>query len=126
MSAGPAIDAALAGASPSPVSIDSATLPVDPSIRERDFTRLAWERTSEQRDVMIAAMVGLFKWLNGGVYALVVSAWVAGIWLPDYRIVDGKTLITLIGATVVQAGIAFVAITRFLFPSAGGSDAPNA
>ena len=40
-----------------------------------------------------------------------------GIWFPDYRIVNANTLMTLIGATVVQAGIAFIAITRFLFPN---------
>ena len=67
-------------------------------------------------------MVSVFTWLNGGVYALTLLAWVAGIWIPDYRIVDGQTLMTLIGATVVQAGIAFVAITRFLFPNPKGGD----
>jgi hypothetical protein len=121
---GHAIGSATAAGSPATVSIDSGMLPVDQSVKERDLTRRAWERTNDQRDVMIAAMVGLFKWLNGGVYVLIVAAWGAGIWLPDYRIVDAKTLMTLIGATVVQAGIAFVAITRFLFPGTRGDETP--
>ena len=77
-------------------------------------------RSSGQRDVMIKAMVGVFTWLNGGVFAFTVLAWAVGITHSDYRIVDEKTLMALIGATVVQAGIAFVAITRFLFPSPAG------
>lgn len=98
--------------------IDSgAATPSDKSTADGTLSAAQWERLSGQRDVLIKAMVGVFTWLNGGVYLLTVLAWFAGIWLNDYRIVDGKTLMTLIGATVVQAGIAFVAITRFLFPN---------
>ena len=88
------------------------------------MTAAQWERLSGQRDVLIKAMVGVFTWLNGGVYLLTTAAWLVGIWFPDYRIVDANTLMTLIGATVVQAGIAFIAITRFLFPNPKAEEAP--
>jgi hypothetical protein len=99
-------------------TIDSgADTPGDKSTSYDTVSAAQWERLSGQRDVLIKAMVGVFKWLNGGVYALTIAAWLVGIWYPDYRIVNSNTLMTLIGATVVQAGIAFVAITRFLFPN---------
>ena len=104
------------------LKIQTEALQPDKSITEQDLSRVAWERISDQRDVMINAMRDLFLWLNGGVYALVVAAWIVGIWNADYRIVDAKTLMTLIGATVVQAGIAFIAITRFLFPAPKGNE----
>ena len=81
-----------------------------------------WDRLSGQRDVMIKAMVSVFTWLNGGVFAFTLAAWAVGIWHVDYRIVTDKTLLALIGATVVQAGIAFLAITRFLFPGPKADD----
>ena len=94
-------------------------LPVDNSIQLKKLTEAQWSRLSDQRDKMIDAMIKVFTWLNGGVYFLVVAAWIGGL-CTDYQIVDGQTIMALIGATVVQAGIAFVAITRFLFP--GNSD----
>lgn len=100
------------------ITIDSgAETPRDKSTDDNTVSAAQWERLSGQRDVLIKAMVGVFKWLNGGVYLLTVVAWAVGIWFPDYRIVTANTLMTLIGATVVQAGIAFIAITRFLFPN---------
>lgn len=102
--------------------IDSAeTTPNDPSMAGVTLSDTQWERLSGQRDVLIKAMVRVFTWLNGGVFAFTVIAWAVGIYQPDNRIVDSRTLIALIGATVVQAGIAFLAITRFLFPGAGGA-----
>lgn len=62
-------------------------------------------------------MVQLFIGLNGGVYLLTLAAWGYGFAYQHDQIVTEKVLMTLIGATVVQAGIAFIAITRFLFPS---------
>ena len=106
------------------VRLDSNATPPDKSADDRTVTERSWDRLNDQRDRMIGAMTRLFAWLNGGVYALVFLAWLIGIWQPDYRIVDGRTLMTLIGATVVQAGLAFITITRFLFPgSASGSSA---
>ena len=89
----------------------------DPSTSDATLSHRQWERLSGQRDVMIKAMVKVFTWLNGGVFAFTFATWVVGIWHPDYRIVTDNTLMALIGATVVQAGIAFLAITRFLFPA---------
>ncbi len=120
-----AVGAARAHAA-APLRIDSASVAADPD--DRSSTRLVemserqWERLSGQRDVMIRAMTRIFTFLNGGVFAFVVLAWLAGLFDPTYRIVDRSTVVTLIGATVVQSGIAFIAITRFLFPSA---DAPR-
>jgi hypothetical protein len=105
------------------LQIDSSASPTDPSTSDTTLSHKQWERLSGQRDVMIKAMVKVFTWLNGGVFAFTFATWLIGIWLPDYRIVTDNTLMALIGATVVQAGIAFLAITRFLFPSQGkGSD----
>lgn len=99
-------------------TIDSgADTPRDKSTDDNTVSAAQWERLSGQRDVLIKAMVGVFTWLNGGVYLLTIAAWLVGIWFADYRIVNANTLMTLIGATVVQAGIAFIAITRFLFPN---------
>ena len=102
----------------------SAGTPNDKSTDDNTVSAAQWERLSGQRDVLIKAMVGVFTWLNGGVYLLTTAAWLVGIWFPDYRIVDANTLMTLIGATVVQAGIAFIAITRFLFPNPKAEEAP--
>ncbi len=100
------------------LQIDSIeTTPKDPSTTGANLSSAQWDRLSNQRDVMIKAMVTVFTWLNGGVFAMTLAAWAVGLWHADYRIVDGNTLMALIGATVVQAGIAFLAITRFLFPS---------
>jgi len=104
--------------------IDTAdTTPSDPSTTEATVSALQWERLSGQRDVMIKAMVRVFTLLNGGVFGFTLLARAVGVWQKDYRIVDSHTLMALIGATVVQAGIAFLAITRFLFPSRQGDDA---
>lgn len=89
--------------------------PVLLSIPERQ-----WDRLSGQRDILINAMTRIFTWLNGGVFLFTLVAWIAGLVDPTYRIVDRATIITLIGATVVQSGIAFIAITRFLFPRGAG------
>ena len=82
-----------------------------------DITERQWDRLSGQRDVLIRAMTRIFTFLNGGIFLFIIAAWIAGLFDPTYRIVDSKTVMTLIGATVVQSGIAFIAITRFLFPS---------
>jgi hypothetical protein len=113
VSAGAPVQGPLHASDP-PLKIDSgATTPVDSSTVDTTLSQVQWERLSQQRDVMIRAMVAVFTWLNGGVF---------GIWDKSYRIVDNSTLLELIGATVVQAGIAFLAITRFLFPGAKADD----
>ena len=106
---------------PLPINSSSGTRS-DPSTTVASLSSAQWDRLSGQRDVMIKAMVAVFTWLNGGVFAFTFAAWAVGIWHVDYRIVTDKTLLALIGATVVQAGIAFLAITRFLFPGPKADD----
>jgi hypothetical protein len=122
VSAGAPVQGPLHASDP-PLKIDSgATTPVDSSTVDTTLSQVQWERLSQQRDVMIRAMVAVFTWLNGGVFGFTVLAWGVGIWDKSYRIVDNSTLLELIGATVVQAGIAFLAITRFLCPGAKADD----
>jgi len=109
-------------ASPTVVATASGTLSIDskvqtPKDRSAEFELEKWNRLSGQRDVLIRAMVKVFSWLNGGVFALTALAWGFGFYYQHDQIVTEKVLMALIGATVVQAGIAFIAITRFLFPS---------
>ena len=90
-------------------------LSADNSLEEESFPEKRWRKLSDQRDTLIQAVVKVFTWLNGGVYFLVLLSWGVGHF-SDYKIVDGNTLMALIGATVVQAGLAFAAIVKFLFP----------
>jgi hypothetical protein len=108
-----------------PLRIDSANVVASSGAQGRapelvDITERQWDRLSDQRDVLIRAMTRIFTLLNGGIFLFIIVAWIAGLFDPTYRIVDSKTVMTLIGATVVQSGIAFIAITRFLFPSSSG------
>ena len=96
--------------------LEVKALSEDKSLQDEQFTRQKWERLSTQRDTLINAVIRVFTWLNGGVYLLVFLAWIAGHF-SSYRIVDGNTLMALVGATVVQAGLAFAAIVKFLFPA---------
>ena len=98
-------------------------LSADNSLEEESFPEKRWRKLSDQRDTLIQAVIKVFTWLNGGVYLLVLMAWGVGHF-SEYQIVDSQTLLALIGATVVQAGLAFAAIVKFLFPpgSAAGDD----
>ena len=88
-----------------------------PRDRSADLEELKVTSLIGQRDVLIKAMVKVFSYLNGGVFLQAAVAWGCGFYYQHDQIVTEKVLMALIGATVVQAGIAFVAITRFLFPS---------
>lgn len=73
-----------------------------------------------QQDRMISAMIKIFAWLNGSVIVFVFAAWIAQ--LHDggkNEIITAHVVMSLIGATVIQAGLAFMAITKFLFPASG-------
>ena len=93
-----------------------------PRDRSADLEELKATSLIEQRNTLIKAMVKVFSWLNGGVFVLTAVAWGFGFYFQHDQIVTEKVLMALIGATVVQAGIAFVAITRFLFPSSDRAD----
>ena len=97
----------------------SATTPRDQSA---DLEVLKVRSLIGQRDTLIKALVQVFTWLNGGVYLLTFVAWAYTAYAGKYEIVTEKVLMSLIAATVVQAGIAFVAMTRFLFPSQDGAN----
>jgi hypothetical protein len=93
--------------------------PPDPSFEEATITQGEWQRRRfAQQDKMIDAMIKIFKWLNGGVMGFVFVAWAAG-YLGKEEIITEHVVMSLIGATVIQAGIAFITITKFLFPSKG-------
>ncbi|MGN6702449.1 MAG: hypothetical protein ACTHKB_05745, partial [Burkholderiaceae bacterium] len=95
----------------------------DPSVEESRFTQKQWqERRFAQQDKMIDAMINIFAALNGAVMFFVFIAWAAS-YSGKTEIITEKVVISLIGATVIQAGIAFITITRFLFPS--GGDTPS-
>ena len=73
-----------------------------------------------QQDRMISAMIKIFAWLNGSVIIFVFAAWIAQ--LRDggkHEIITAHVVMSLIGATVIQAGLAFMAITKSLFPAGG-------
>ena len=91
----------------------------DPSVEDDTISQGDWQRRRfDQQDKMIDAMIKIFKWLNGGVMAFVFAAWAAGYWGKE-EIITEHVVMALIGATVIQAGIAFITITKFLFPSGG-------
>jgi len=97
--------------------------PGDSSVDVESFSEEGWRRALdqkrlEQQDLMITAMIKIFKWLNGGVLGFVVAAWLAGFW-GEQKIITEHVVMSLIGATIIQAGVAFIAITKYLFPSAG-------
>ena len=95
-------------------------LSADNSLEDESFSEKRWRKLSDQRDTLIRAVIQVFTWLNGGVYLLVLMAWGVGHF-SEYQIVDSQTLLALIGATVVQAGLAFAAIVKFLFPPGPGA-----
>ena len=101
-----------------PVRIDSRT--ATPNDRSDAIEELKVTSLIGQRDTLLRAMVKVFTGLNGGVYLLTAAAWGWTAYSGKYPIVTENVLMSLIGATVVQAGIAFLAITRFLFPPVNG------
>ena len=88
----------------------------DKSLEIARVPKAEWERLNDQRDRMIDAMTTIFKWLNGAIVGFVFIAWLAGLFVPDYRVITERSVMALIAATVVQAGMAFLTITKFLFP----------
>ena len=87
----------------------------DKSLELATVPKAEWERLNDQRDRMIDAMTTIFKWLNGAIVGFVFIAWLAGLFVPDYRVITERSVMALIAATVVQAGMAFLTITKFFF-----------
>jgi hypothetical protein len=99
----------------------------DATVEERTIEDKQWvatKRRFDQQDTMIRAMIQIFTWLNGAVVLIVIVFWVGDFWRHD-PIITENVIMSIIGATIVQAGLAFMSITKFLFPgdsSAKGKD----
>lgn len=66
----------------------------------------------------------VFAKLNGGVFLLIsimvlveVILVLRGIIVPDQRLMNTTIVASLIGGTVLQGGVAFIAIVKYLFPN---------
>ena len=76
-----------------------------------------WKEVSNQRKFMMEAVTKIFGYLNGGVFGFVVFAYCVGAIWPDRKLITDVQVNALIAATVAQAGLAFVIIARYFFPS---------
>jgi hypothetical protein len=80
------------------------------------------------RAVMVLVMCGLFIFLNWYVMAFVQDVFTADIQLlnkppaggPPPRVVTTEVLMSLIGSTAVQVGVAIITIVAYLFPKNRG------
>jgi len=87
------------------------------------------------RGVMVLVVCGIFIWLNWNVMSFVRAAFaqdnlnlVAKPPIPaSDRLITSNVVMTLIGATVVQTGVGFVAVMSYLFPkrAAGTAGSDN-
>lgn len=76
------------------------------------------------RGLMVTVVCGIFIWLNTGVMAFVREAFAHDsarmIAVPPMpaadRLITSNVVMALIGATVVQTGVGFIAIMTYLFP----------
>jgi len=75
------------------------------------------------RAFMVAVVSGIFIWLNWQVIEFVLGALAldekmlaAKTITPADRLVTSEVMMALIGATVIQTGVGFIAITSYLFP----------
>lgn len=114
---------------PVPVRVGDSSNPAqdaDEGLEEGDLTKAKWDAVkhrSGQQDLLIQAMIKVFGWLNGSVMVFVILAWFAGLFFDKPPIITEHVVMSLIGATVIQAGAAFILITRYLFPTADGDKA---
>ena len=97
----------------------------DDSPQENTFPEKQWEALRDQRNQMIRFMTGIFGWLNGAIVVIVLIGMFCDQWNLSYqadsfdnanRFISSGVLTALIAATVAQAGLAFITITKFLFP----------
>lgn len=92
----------------------------DSTLDDTTFDKKEWYALTSriaQQNVMIKAMIRIFGWLNGSVIAFILLAWGLGF-TGKQQIITEHVIMSLIGATIIQAGLAFITITKFLFPSA--------
>lgn len=89
------------------------------SATARSITADIWLRVA-----MVVVVCGIFIWLNWRVIDFVQQALQLDLERmqanpplpPEHRLVTSNVVMALIGATVVQTGIGFIAITSYLFP----------
>jgi hypothetical protein len=86
------------------------------------------------RIVMGLVIAGIFIGLNFGVMKLVWHAFDADlsmmekfpqVFKPSDRAITANVFMSLIGATVVQVGVATIAIVSYLFPKRANGGAPD-
>ncbi|MET3109573.1 hypothetical protein AAKU67_004492 [Oxalobacteraceae bacterium GrIS 2.11] len=88
------------------------------------------------RGVMVLVVCGIFIWLNWNVMSFLRAAFaqdnlnlIAKPPIPaSDRLITSNVVMTLIGATVVQTGVGFIAVMSYLFPkrAAAGTDSQDA
>lgn len=102
----------------------------DSSSQEKELSERQWEAIRDQRNQLIKFMTTIFGWLNGAMVAIVLIGIAVDQWnISHYsdtfktsdRFINSSVIASLIAATVAQAGLAFIAITKFLFPSGAGN-----
>lgn len=76
------------------------------------------------RGCMVAVVCGIFVWLNMGVMSFIRDAFAqdnammkaSRLMSSTDRLITSHVVMALIGATVVQTGVGFIAIMSYLFP----------
>lgn len=98
--------------------------------RRRRAEILSINADTLSRAFMVVVIAAIFIWLNWEVMRLVSRAFDQDMQMmqkfpqtfkPSDRVVTPNVFMSLIGATVVQVGIATVAIVSYLFPKKPGS-----
>lgn len=98
---------------------------------------MIWSTNADtiSRAFMVLVTAGIFIWLNWAVMHLIARAFDQDMMMmqkfpqtfkPSDRVVSANVFMSLIGATVVQVGVAIIAIVSYLFPkSRAETSAPN-
>ena len=98
----------------------------DGTSQEKTLSERQWEAIRDQRNQLIKFMTTIFGWLNGAMVVIVLIGIFVDQWnIANYadtfktseRFINSAVIASLIAATVAQAGLAFIAITKFLFPN---------
>ena len=100
--------------------------PADKTVVVKTLSEIQWAALNSQRDRLITFMIITFGCLNVAMIGIVVYAMnldqsnLAEVKLSFKaadRIIGSTVINALIAATVAQAGLAFITITKFLFPA---------
>ncbi len=118
---------ALTRESSGPIQLLQEAAPVPGEIEEKEARSRILGRNVDTlgRGLLIIVMAVIFIWLNRSVMNFVTVAYdmdikqmtkTPVILKPTERLVTTEVILSMIGATVVQVGVAFVAIVSYLFP----------